>query len=66
MNNKSEHNKAFNLNSKYNYYLVNDYEDNFQRDEWNNDLINFDDNIPINDDYDKEYISKKRYSYFKK
>ena len=38
-------------------------EDNFKNDEWSSDIINFDDNIPINDDYDKEFISKQRYSF---
>ena len=55
-NNKSEYNKLFNLSHKSDYYLTNNYEDNFKNDEWSSDIINFDDNIPINDDYDKEFI----------
>ena len=62
-NNKSEYNKLFNLSHKSDYYLTNNYEDNFKNDEWSSDIINFDDNIPINDDYDKELISKQRYSF---
>ena len=62
-NNKSEYNKLFNLSHKSDYYLTNNYEDNFKNDEWSSDIINFDDNIPINDDYDKEFISKQRYSF---
>ena len=44
-NNKSEYNKLFNLSHKSDYYLTNNYEDNFKNDEWSSDIINFDDNI---------------------
>lgn len=59
-------NKISNLNYKYDYYLMNDYEDNFDNSEWNNDdIVIFDDNIPI-DDYYNNYRYNKKYSFSEK
>ena len=56
-------NKRFNLNHRSNYYLTNNYEDNFDNNEWNHDdIIDFNDNIPINDDYN-DYKYSKKYSF---
>lgn len=62
-------NKMFNLNHKSDYYLMNNYEYNFNDDanDWNNDnIINLDDNIPINDDYDGGYVEDRNHLYTNK
>ena len=57
-------NNMFNLNHKSDYYLINNYENNFDNNEWNNDeIITNDDSIPINDDYNNEYGDNKKYSF---
>ncbi len=66
MNNKRENNNIFNLNNKANFYLINDYGDVFENNEWNIDEIaNFDSNLSMNEKvYDNEYRrSNKRYSF---
>lgn len=56
--------KMFNLNCKSSYYKMNNYEDDFDNNEWNNDdIVNFDDFIPINDDYNNEYGYNRKYSF---
>lgn len=55
-------NKMINLNQNKHSYLTNDYEDNFSNYEWNNDdIMMFDDYVPVNDDYENEY--SKKYSF---
>ena len=67
MDNKFQNNKLFNLNHKSDYYLMNDYEKDFDANEWNNNnYINWDDNITINDDYDREHNVNKKYSLSQK
>ncbi len=67
MNNKNSYNKLFNLTRNSDYYLTNNYEDNFQHDEWDNDYImNVEDNIPVNDDYDNKYNVNNKYSFSNK
>lgn len=67
MNNKFQNNKLFNLNHKSDYYLMNNYEKDFDANEWNNNnYINWDDNITINDDYDREHNVNKKYSLSQK
>ena len=57
-------NNMFNLNHKSDYYLMNNYENNFDNNEWNNDeIVINDDSIPINDYYNNEYGSNKKYSF---
>ncbi len=57
-------NKILNLNHKSDYSLTNSYEDNFEKNDWNNDnIITFDDNIIINDDYDNGYTYNKKYTF---
>lgn len=61
------YNSMFNLNHKSDYYLMNNYEDNFDNNDWNNDNIaTFDDNTIINDDYDNGYSNNKKYSFTSK
>lgn len=56
--------KMFNLNCKSSYCKMNNYEDDFDNNEWNNDdIVNFDDFIPINDDYNNEYGYNRKYSF---
>lgn len=52
-----------NLNHKTDYYLMNNYEDNFHNNEWSDDVLSFDDNVVINDDYNNEYGYNKKYSF---
>lgn len=60
-------NNMFNLNHKFDYYLMNNYENNFDNNEWNNDeILTTDDSIPINDDYNNEYGYNKKYSFLEK
>ncbi len=67
MDNKFQNNKLFNLNHKSDYYLMNNYEKDFDANEWNNNnYINWDDNITINDDYDREHNVNKKYSLSQK
>lgn len=67
MDNKFQNNKLFNLNHKSDYYLMNNYEKDFDVNEWNNNnYINWDDNITINDDYDREHNVNKKYSLSQK
>ena len=64
MSNKNNYNKLFNLKHKTDYYLTNNYENNFQYDEWDSDhIMNFEDNIPINDDYNNEQELSNKYSF---
>ena len=58
-------NRMFNLNHKSDHYLMDNYEEHFENHEWNNDDINFDDNIIINDDY-IDYSYNKTYSFLQK
>ena len=66
MSNKNNYHKLFNLKHKTDYYLTNNYENNFQYDEWDSDhIMNFEDNIPINDDYNNEQELSNKYSFSK-
>lgn len=59
-------NKRFSLNHKLDYCLMNNYENNFDNNEWDNDyILALDDNIPFNDDYNNEKTLNKKYSFIK-
>ena len=67
MQNKSSYNKLFNLSHKSNYYLTNNYEDEVIKNKWDNDeIINTEDEIPINDDYYNEYMKNNKYSFLER